>query len=274
MLFGAPGSGKTDSLTTLIEAGLELFVITTEPRGAESLIDAVFRRKLDMEKLHYHAITPTRPGFDRMVQQAKLLSVSDQKALAALPPSPGRNDAKWIELLNVCNDFTCQRTGKSYGDIAKFGPDKALALDSLSGINVMSQDITVGDKLLMNQGEWQIAMNQINKFVQSLASDLKCIFVMTAHVEQETDISGTSKLMASTLGKRLAPVLPRFFSDVVLAERITSGDKETFRWNNAAPGYDLKRRSLEFSTNLLPSFAPVVAAYKKRVEMIAGKPAA
>ena len=274
MLMGPPGSGKTDSIITLVEAGLETFVISTEPRGIESLIDSAQRRKIPLDKLHWHTVMPTRPGFARMVQNAKLLATADQKTLANLPPSGGRTEAKWIELLNVCNDFVCQRTGKSYGDIEKFGPDKAVVLDSLSGLNIMSKDITVGDKLLMNQGEWQIAMNQITGFVQSMAGDLKCLFVMIAHVEPEQDATtGATKIMASTLGKRLAPVLPRFFSDVILAERLTTGETETFRWNNAAPGYDLKRRALSLGSNHQPTFRPVVEAFENRRKLIAASAA-
>lgn len=269
LLMGAPGSGKTDSLITTIEAGLELFVISTEPRGIESLIDSVQRRKLDMEKLHYVSVNPTRPGFEKLITQAKLVSISDQKMLANLPPSGGRSEAQWIKLLLTFNDFVDERTGKSFGPTNKFGIDKCIALDSFSGCNIMSQDITVGDKILMNQGEWQIAMNQLNKFVQQLCSDLNCFFIMTAHTEPEIDPStGISKVMVSTLGKRLAPVIPRWFSDVVLAERIAMGDKETFKWNNAAPGYDLKRRTLPLSSNLDPSFKPIVDAYVARAKLV------
>lgn len=274
MLMGAPGSGKTDSLLTLVESGLETFVISTEPRGVESLIDSAQRRKLPLDKLHWRTVMPTRPGFQRMIQNARLLATADQKMLANLPPSGGRTEAKWIELLSVCNDFVCERTGKSYGDIEKFGPDKAVVVDSLSGLNIMSKDITVGDKLLMNQGEWQIAMNQIQAFVQSMAGDLKCLFVLVTHVEPEQDATtGAIKIMASALGRKLAPNLPRFFSDVILAERLTSGDTETFRWNNSAPGYDLKRRALPIGSNHQPTFRPVVEAFEARRKLIAASAA-
>lgn len=269
LLLGAPGSGKTDSLVSACEAGLELFAIITEPRGAESLIDSAMRRKVSLDKLHYQTIQPTRPGLEKLETQAKLIAVSDQKSLAALPPSGGRSEAQWIKLMTTLKDFKDERTGKSYGPVGSFGPDKCVAIDSLSGLNIMCQDITVGDKVLMNQGEWQIAMNQLSRFIQSIASDLQCFFIMTAHAEPEADaITGATRIMASTLGKRLAPTIPRFFSDVVLAERVVTGNTETFRWSNSAPGFDLKRRSLPLSSQLQPSFGPVVEAYKARLEMI------
>ena len=41
LLIGTPGSGKTYSLSTLVSAGLETFVISTDPGGPDSLLDAM-----------------------------------------------------------------------------------------------------------------------------------------------------------------------------------------------------------------------------------------
>src|SRR6185436_3611992 len=115
--------------------------------------------------------------------------------------------------------------GKSYGDVTKFGSSQALVVDSLSGISSMAMDVTIGDKVTANPGEWGIAMRALDKFLLTCTSDLKCFFVMTAHTEREEDqITGASKVMASTLGKKLAPQVPKYFSEVVLAEAETKGD--------------------------------------------------
>src|SRR5688572_25780644 len=61
LLLGPPGSGKTDSVTTVLQhPSIEkLVVLGTEPRFHESLIDAIDRRKLDRKKLAYHFTPPT-----------------------------------------------------------------------------------------------------------------------------------------------------------------------------------------------------------------------
>jgi len=68
---GDAGAGKTWSLATLIEAGLEVFVLTTEPNGMDSLLDAVATKKLPLSKLHWHAVSPASPGWDGLIEVAK-----------------------------------------------------------------------------------------------------------------------------------------------------------------------------------------------------------
>lgn len=269
LLLGPSGSGKTDALTTILEAGLELFVITTEPRGVETLLSAAERRRLDISKLHWMEIFPARPGFESLEQMARKVSIMDQGALANLKPGGERGEAQWIKLLNGCRDFTDGKDGKKYGAIDSFDTTRAVAVDSLSGLNAMSMDITIGDKVTANPGEWGIAMKQLEKFLMLCTSNLRCLFVLTAHVEREVDENtGVGKIMASTLGRKLAPTIPRYFSEVVLARRVAEGDHEQFFWSNTEPNHDLKRRALALSSKLQPSFAPIVEAYKKRVEMI------
>lgn len=269
LLMGPSGSGKTDSLLTLIEAGLELFVVVTEPHGVETLLSGLARRKLPLDKLHWMEIFPARPGFDSLAQMAKKVSVMDQGSLANLKPGGERSTAQWIELINGLRDFKDAKDGKSYGPIDSFDPSRAVAIDSLSGLNAMSMDITIGDKVTANPGEWGIAMKQLEKLILTCTSSLRCTFVLTAHTEREVDeVTGAGRIMASALGRKLAPTLPRFFSEVVLAVRRAEGENETFVWSNTEAGHDLKRRALALSSKLPPSFGPIVEAYKARVQLV------
>ena len=56
MLCGTTGTGKTHSIRTLVESGIETFVLFTEP-GMEVLAD------LPPEKLHWHYVAPAAPDF-------------------------------------------------------------------------------------------------------------------------------------------------------------------------------------------------------------------
>ena len=269
LLIGASGSGKTHSLTTILEAGLELFVVITEPHGLETLLTACAARKLDISKLHWMEIFPSRPGFESLEAMAKKVSFMDQQALSALKPGGERATAQWIELIKGLRDFKDGKDGRTYGPVDLFDNTRAVAIDSLSGLNAMSMDITIGDKVTANPGEWGIAMKQLEKLILTCTSSMRCLFVLTAHAEREVDeLTGAGKIMASALGRKLAPTLPRFFSEVVLATRKAEGENESYTWSNAEAGYDLKRRALPLSSKLPPSFGPIVEAYKARVQLV------
>jgi len=72
------------------------------------------------------------------------------------------------------------------------------------------------------------------------------------------------KIYASTLGRKLAPLLPRYFTDVILAKRL--GTK--FIWDSADPQADLKSRNAPIAPELPPSFAPLIAKWKSRGGLI------
>jgi hypothetical protein len=138
-------------------------------------------------------------------------------------------------------------------------------IDSLSGVNIMAMNLVVGSKPVKHQGDWGVAMDNLERLVQKLCIDTKCHFVLIAHAERETDeVQGGSKIMAATLGRKLAPRLPRFFSDVVLADK--QGTK--FTWSTAAVGADLKARNLPIADGLPPDFGQIIASWKKQGGLI------
>lgn len=264
LLMGPSGTGKTDVLGELATHVRKLFVLITEPNGLESLLDSFMRRGVPIDKLHFHIVEPARAGFDNMIKLAELVSRSTHEGLTKAAPG-SRQGAKFIEAMAACNNFTCFRTGESFGSVQNFPTDVAFAVDSLSGLSSMAWDITVGDKLTAHPGEWGVGMKLIDKALMALTSNLKCLFVLTAHIAREQDeITQTTKVMVNTLGKKLAPELPKFFSEVVL----TSTENGQFFWNTVSVQADLKRRSLPLAAKLAPGFEPILAAYKKRLALV------
>lgn len=265
MLVGPPGSGKTTSLVTFIEAGLDLFVIGTDPGFEETILDAMAQKNLPMEKLHYQYIAPSAPSFDTLISMAKQINMMGYDNLSSLKSGINKSDyTQFLDLLHALSNFTDQRTGKEYGPVDEFPPNVALALDSLSGVNIMAMDMMIGAKPTAHQGEWGVAMNAEEKLILKLTSDLKCFFVLTAHIEKEPDIvSGVPIVMVGALGKKLAPKLPRTFSDVILSVK----EAAKFTWSTAALNVDLKSRSLPIKDGLTPSFIPIVEIWKRRNAM-------
>ena len=267
LLIGGAGSGKTHSLTTLIEAGLDLFVFVTEPNGIETLIDVVQRKGLPLSKLHWMSVSPTRAGFDQLQTLADTIARGTFETLSKLPPSPKRNEAQVMKFLKGISNFIDDPTGEEYGSIEKFDETRVVVIDSLSGLNLMAMDLVIGDKPNAHPGEWGVAMGFLEKLLNKLTGDLSCPFVLTAHIEREQDeITGGTKIMTSTLGRKLAPKLPRFFSEVVLAHR----DGPNYFWSTSALSTDLKNRSLPLGDKLSPTFAPIIAAYQARLKATRG----
>jgi hypothetical protein len=134
-------------------------------------------------------------------------------------------------------------------------------LDSLSGLNLMAMNLVVGAKPTKSQGDWGIAMDNEERLIQKLSCDLHCHFVLTTHLDREMDEQlGQVSLMASALGRKMAPKLPRWFSDVVLA-RVTGGK---FYWSTTTAGIDLKARNFDLTDTLQPDIAPALATWKFR----------
>lgn len=265
LLQGEIGTGKTTALISAIPAGLELFVLVTEGRGVESLLDEASDAKIDMKKLHYTQVTPGPPNFDSLEQMAKMVGNLDHESLSKL--SSGIDKPKtqqYILLIQRMKKFIDQH-GKDWGDISAFGDDKMFALDSLSGVSELARDLTVGYKPTMHLGEWGVAMQMEFKLMSALTNSIKCFFTLTAHLDKEPNqITGGEDVTMAALGKKNAPKIARMFSEIVTATRVGAGDKTKFYWSNANLSTVAKHRALPLSSTLEPNFKQIVDIYRAR----------
>lgn len=254
MLMGPSGAGKTYALRTLISQGITPYCIFTEP-GFEVLGD------LPADKCHWHYIPPAPQEWSAMIQGAKNVNLLSFEAITKLQDTKRSQYNQFVTLLESLNNFTCDRNNQTYGDVCKWGTDRAIVLDGLTGVGIMAMGLVVGSKPVRHQGDWGIAMQLVENIIQKLCTDTQAHFVLIAHIERETDeVLGGSKIMAATLGRKLAPRIPRFFSDVVLADK--SGTR--FTWSTAAVGADLKARNLRLADGLPPSFEPIIENWQKQ----------
>lgn len=285
LLMGPTGSGKTTSIVTLAKAGLDCFVVVTEPTGVDSLLDAWEREKLPLDggktlvsptnsttpiksgALHYSTIAPAAAGWGALKDMGIRINNMSYKDLSELKSGIGKDKMnQFPKILQQCENFQCERTKDFYGDITTWGSDRAINFDSLSGLSLITLQHTVGFKPSPHQGEWGIAMSATEMLILKLSSDCQCFFNLIAHIEKEPDeITGMARVGVSTLGRKLAPKIPRFFSEVIRARKDGSG---RFLWATQDSEADLKNRALPSSANLEPSFGPIVEAYRRRVAAI------
>ena len=262
LLLGDTGTGKTHAIRTFLEAGIQPFVVFTEP-GMEIVND------LNMQgepcKIHWTYIAPAAPDWTAMLDSAKKINSMTLEQLARLSDVQKKEYQEFINILNALHDYTCDRCGRHFGDVSDWGTDRALIVDSLSGLNVMAMNLVVGSKPVKSMADWGIALDNLERLLTKLTVDTRCFFVLTAHLEREVDeVTGGTQLMASTLGRKLAPRLPRFFSDVIHAKR--EGDK--FTWSTVTTNVALKARNLPLADKQPPSFKPLVDQWVKRGGLI------
>jgi len=261
--MGPPGSGKTSALVTFAKAGVETFVLCTEGNGPNSLIDAAERLNVSMDLLHWHVVKPAPTGFSTLKEMTSRIRAMNFEDLSNLKSGIEKMKMTQIdELLDSIADFPCDRTGKRYGDATEWGDTRCFALDSLSGLNTLAWQNTVGYKPTAHKGEWGIAMNLEAEIVRKLATDCSSYFVLTAHIEREPDqLTGGTKIYPGALGAKLGPKLGKDFNDVVRASNTAT---KGFLWSTTDDQSELKHSSLPRSVELKPDFAPLIAVHKAR----------
>lgn len=261
LLMGPAGTGKTTALATAVEAGLEVFYLGLEP-GLESLLGYWTDRGLAVPpNLYWRILQPPTASITEMLATAKLINQLSFDALTKMQDSSRSKYDSFTKLLEALNNFTDERTGKSFGAVDSWGTNRMLALDSLTGLNRYAMSMVVGGKPVRSQSDWGLAQDQVEKMIYLLTTVCRCHFTLIAHVERETDmVLGGSKITISTLGQKLAPKLPPMFSDVILCAR----NGTSFVWDTSNTQADVKTRSLPVKADNPPSFGPVLAKWKAR----------
>ena len=261
LLMGPAGTGKTYSLGTLVDSGLEVFYLGLEP-GLESLLAYYTDRGLAIpSNLHWHQLQAPAASFLDLMDSAKKINTMSLDTLAKMVDPNKSKHNQFVSLLEKLNNFTCDRTGESFGSVLEWTPSRVLVIDGMAGLARAAMSLVVGGKAVKTQSDWGIAQDQVEKITRMLADNCRCHFVLIAHVERETDaILGGVKLMVSTLGKALAPKLPPMFSDVILTVR--EGSK--FMWDTGSAIADVKTRNLPIQSGLPADFGKIIAKWKSR----------
>lgn len=261
LLIGQPGAGKTHAIASLLESGLEVFVIFTE-QGKESLLEACIERGISMEKLHWTRVAAGSPGFGALKRVAKTINRQTQAEMQSEKGLNQSNYQQMIELIGHCEDFVDQN-GVSYGNATDWGNDRALVIDGLSGMNTMCMDLVVGAKPIKTIADWGIAMDAQMRFINQCANSLTAMFVLVAHLELNKDeVEGKIYRYPKVLGNKNTYDFGKHFSDVILAS--DEGDK--FKWSTKEKNMQLKTRNLARSNNLKPTFVPLVDKWASRYQ--------
>jgi len=261
LLMGPAGTGKTHSIGTLVDAGIEVFYLGLEP-GLESLLGYFTDKgKPVPANLHWHQLQAPKASFMDMMDAATKINTMSLETLAKMQDPKRSNHNQFIKLLGVMNDFPDDRTGQKFGAVDTWGPDRAIVIDGMAGLGRAAMSLVVGAKPVRNQSDWGIAMDTVEKFLFMVTGNCQCHSVVIGHVERETDaVLGGVKISLSTLGNKLGPKLNPMFSDVILAVREIS----KFTWDTGSALADVKTRNLAIAQGLPADFRAIINKWKSR----------
>lgn len=265
------GCGKTHKLGTLShtftgstwklnapDRRVETFIIATEP-GIESVLG-----ETDPEWVHWHYLPPTPMNWDILLSQATSVNTKDFKGLCN--ENPSRNEFRqMLDLIRLCKDFRCDRTGKSYGDVASWGPDRAFAIDTMSGLTQMAINSWMGTRIAADLPDYQVIQKLLQNLIVSFTSNLRCWFILTGHAEKEmNETQGMIQQTISTYGRKLAPILGRTFDEVVMSKQIQDGPTTKYVWSNNERAALLKKRFLPLGSSIPPDYQLLLTEWRKR----------
>lgn len=260
LLMGPTGTGKTHSIGTLVDTGIEVFFFAFES-GSESLLGYwTDRGKPVPANLHIITVKPASASWLDMAQAVGFVNKLSYKALKEQTDPKRRNYDQFEQFLLTFNNVV-NAEGKEFGCVDTWGTNRAIVIDGLTGIGDAVMKVVVGGKPDRDQKDWGLAQNILEAFLRRICDTCVCHFVLLAHIEREIDeVLGGSKIMVSTLGKKLPPKLPPMFSDVILATR----NVDKWFWDTANPSADLKTRNLPIASNNQPDFKLIIDKWKSR----------
>lgn len=265
LLMGPSGTGKTYSLGTIVDWAAanqkQVFVLFTE-NGLETLLGYWRDRGLEVpECLHYQVLRTVPLGLADLMDAADKVGKLPYEAITKLTdPKRGQNNSAY-KILAACSNFKDDRTGKTFGPVELWASDKIFINDSLSETANAFMKMVIGNKPTASQPDYGLAQNNLMNFIRLLTQALQCTFVMTAHIDRQTEfVSQTSKIVVKAIGQAISSDIPPLFSDVILTVR----EGATFYWDTAAFGADTKTRSLGYRSKITPDFAAIMDVWKKR----------
>ena len=182
LLMGPSGTGKTHSIGTLVDTGVDVFYLALES-GMESLMGYWTDRGLPIPaNLHWHKLAAPTASFDQMITNAKNINTLNLDSLAKMTDPNKSKHNQFVSLLEALNNFPDDRTGETYGPVNEWDQSKFLIIDGATGIATCAMALVIGGKAVRNQSDWGIAQDQIVKIVRMLCDNCKCHFILLAHV--------------------------------------------------------------------------------------------
>jgi len=254
LAFGGAGAGKTWSTKTWFGTGVQPIHLFLEP--SMSLIS-----NIPEAKWKYISPMPSEMNWVALMKNATNSNTMSHGDLQTAGVGTRRNMLQFMEVISQLNRFVTDEScgSEDLGDVMDWGTDKCLIIDGLSGLTKTARYLRCGLTPLPPQSDYGIVQFNIYSLIDLLTSNLKCHFVLIAHIEREHDeIGGGFIKTVSTFGRKLAPTLPPLFDDVVISMKFGVA----FTWTTIENGADTKNRNLPLKADMPQDFNLLLDAWK------------
>lgn len=201
LYIGDSGTGKTGSLVSLVKAGYKLRILDTD-NGFDILRAYIKKECPDL------------------IANVDVESVRDEFKAT----TKGVEVAKPQAYVDAAKLMTEWSDGTKPGN---WGADTFFVLDSMTGLGKAAYAWARG--LNPNAKEprtwYGTAQDNLENIIALLTSRaFECNVIVISHVVYVEQQDGTHKGWASTIGKALGPTIPKYFNNLILAERVGFGE--------------------------------------------------
>lgn len=273
LIQGDSGTGKTTALGTIVDWAarqdppFKVNTLFTE-KGLEVLkaywvdppIDPMTNKPVRPARpipsnLAWHTAAPGAQSLAALKDAAQKVGLLSYKSLTEMvDPTRGATNPAF-KILAALENFPDDRTKKNLGNIGTWGRDTIILVDSLTELAEGYKRMATGNKPVMSQPEYQVAQNNLINFLRYLTQGLDCTVVMTAHLQRQVnEITGSTVLMTSSIGKAIADDIPKLFSEVLFSYR----EGNAWYWDTSAPNVVTKTRYLPIRAKITPDLGQIM----------------
>lgn len=217
LALGASGSGKTYLMTTLAQAGLTVIHIGLEP-SRQTLAKAITSSKdVSFANYHYMEVETAPTSFAALKDTASKLNALTFKAICDLEGINRDKTRGFLKLLDLLGNIVID--GKSIGSADTLDNKYAIVIDSLSALSILAKQLIAGQNPALSPSQWNMAQDTVRTLLNKLCFECNCHVFVLGHLEPEKDeVTGKVVNMPSTLGRKLAPELSRYFDETFIVK--------------------------------------------------------
>ena len=216
LYVGDSSTGKTGSLVSLLAAGYKFRILDMD-NGLDSLVAFARKENLDLSTVEF-------------------VTIRDKYKSTKSGPKIDGTPRAFVEAMDVMTEWS-----EVEDDKCIFVLDSLTAFSRAAFAWANNLNPTAKDKRQI----YGMAMGAVEDVIAMLTGDdFKMNVIVITHVKYDDGDEGTGKGFASSIGKALGPVIPRYFNTMIMAEKSGTGN-------------NIKRKIKTMPTNLVDLKIPV-----------------